>query len=156
MGGQGSGRHCSRQRKWTVEELQHCSLSIGSLRGLEPGTGPWYITWRSNGEAVAIAALWIGDRLLCIKYKRLSEELSRYPLQSIQLDTTACNYGGRRLWFRCPNCDQRVARIIFLGHPFRRRFFSVWVTIANASPQQRESYDARLNQGTVGRRSQRV
>jgi hypothetical protein len=29
--------------------------------------------------------------------------------QTIYLDPSPCNYGGERLWFKCPHCHQRVA-----------------------------------------------
>lgn len=33
--------------------------------------------------------------------------------QRIMLDTTPCNFGGERLWFRCPRCQHRCA-ILYL------------------------------------------
>ncbi|SRR3989344_1614561 len=31
--------------------------------------------------------------------------------QIITLTTSGCNYGGKRLWFTCPKCKQRVGRL---------------------------------------------
>ena len=34
--------------------------------------------------------------------------------QTITLDYTPCNHGGQRVWFRCPNCRWRRAKL-YLG-----------------------------------------
>ena len=36
----------------------------------------------------------------------------------ITFDWTPCHYGGRRPWFRCPQCDRRVAVLALGGRLF--------------------------------------
>ena len=31
--------------------------------------------------------------------------------QQIQLTSTKCNYGGSRIWFICPNCQNRIGAL---------------------------------------------
>jgi len=38
--------------------------------------------------------------------------------QAISFDRTPCNYGGHRMWFRCPRCWKRVALVYGTGKYF--------------------------------------
>lgn len=42
-------------------------------------------------------------------------------IEHIELDRTACNYGGSRPWFRCPRCICRVALLYMRGGRFACR-----------------------------------
>lgn len=48
-----------------------------------------------------------GTEVLPLSYY-VGDELVSY---SVELDTTHCNYGGKRYWFPCPICKKRVAKI---------------------------------------------
>lgn len=41
--------------------------------------------------------------------------------QVVSLETTACNYGGKRYWFSCPHCNKRVAVLYELHDQYRCR-----------------------------------
>lgn len=41
--------------------------------------------------------------------------------EAIDITRTACNYGGARVWFRCPSCRGRVALLYLRGGRFRCR-----------------------------------
>jgi len=48
-----------------------------------------------------------GTEFLPLSYY-VGDQLVSY---SVELDTTHCNYGGKRYWFLCPICKKRVAKI---------------------------------------------
>lgn len=39
----------------------------------------------------------------------------------VHLTYTPCHYGGRRIWFVCPGCEQRAAILHFAGHGWQCR-----------------------------------
>lgn len=41
--------------------------------------------------------------------------------EAIDITRTKCNYGGERVWFRCPSCRGRVALLYLRGGRFRCR-----------------------------------
>jgi hypothetical protein len=41
--------------------------------------------------------------------------------EEVWLDWTPCNYGGERIWFRCPGCHSRRAVLFSVGGRFRCR-----------------------------------
>ncbi len=46
---------------------------------------------------------------------------SPMPPTIVRIETTPCHFGGSRLWFRCPSCQQRVALLYFSYHKFACR-----------------------------------
>jgi hypothetical protein len=40
---------------------------------------------------------------------------------TIELTTTSCTFGGSRLWFQCPNCHARCAKLFLRGGHFACR-----------------------------------
>lgn len=65
------------------------------------------------------------DRLGGVLLAGFTEDgtLDRSDLYLVPIEWTACRYGGRRPWFRCPGvaCDARV-RILY--RPWRSRYFA--------------------------------
>jgi hypothetical protein len=114
MGGAGSGHGYRPSRsigKLTVEACQSIDVDDWSQRGwLNP-----HVSCFSDG------GLWLSRRpdSLDLSY-HYRGELRR---DSIRLTSTPCPYGGRRLWFLCPNmpCRRRVAKLYLRGGFFRCR-----------------------------------
>ncbi|MFH0785485.1 MAG: hypothetical protein V2B20_26525 [Pseudomonadota bacterium] len=114
MGGSGSGRHYHCGSKSTTDDYR--SLDIRRLQRdglLKPGLS-YNWQWLRRDEVVAsIDIKTEGDRInLSYRNKRGGEEWQdmNYP---VYLEYTACTYGGRRAWFRCPvvGCGRRVAKL---------------------------------------------
>jgi hypothetical protein len=112
MGGSGSGRWWGCQTK---EKAEHCaSLDVRQLHReglLRPGQS-YPCHWKRNGQrAASINVTALVDRII-LSYQRLITGVEwrseRYP---VLLEWVTCNYGGRRVWFRCPtpDCGRRVA-----------------------------------------------
>ncbi len=117
MGGKGSGRRWHDDAAECTGDYRQLDVRRWQREGfLIPGRAfGWQ--WTSDSEPVA----WIQVRaetdrvILTYRYQRGDEEW-RDECYPARLDWTPCNYGGARVWFRCPavGCGRRVA-ILYLG-----------------------------------------
>ena len=77
---------------------------------LEPGDHSW--TWHEAG----------GRPLRVISLGGTVEfRLAGRVISEVVLDSTPCNFGGRRTWWHCPRCDARRARLYLHGGTLRCR-----------------------------------
>lgn len=114
MGGYGSGRHYHYCSKSTTDDYR--SIDVGRLQrdGLLVPGGFFSWQWLRRGEEVASVVIRTEEDKINLSYraKNRGEEWQdmNYP---VYLEYTACNYGGRRAWFRCPaaGCGRRVAKL---------------------------------------------
>ncbi len=58
------------------------------------------------------------DGYLDLEY---TQNMTERVIQQINFARTLCNYGGVRLWFRCPSCGYRVAVVYNIGNGFACR-----------------------------------
>lgn len=117
MGGIGSGRgfRLTRfDRKWTCEESKRIDIRSFSKRYmLKPGRY-FPVSWTSaRSESVDSIGIKIGEEEIILIYTITDHETEKKTdfRYSVELDYTPCNYGGRRIWLRCPVCYRRVALI---------------------------------------------
>lgn len=79
------------------------------------GSSRW---WRgldkSNGSSIGYHC---GGDFVTLIYNRRGEKVE----QRVTLDWTACNFGGKRPWWKCPACARRVAVIYGAGKYFACR-----------------------------------
>ena len=119
MGGPGSTRWGTYTPKTTVEECLTLSMGVvGQFEGLQERT-PWWgtIKWtkvRTGEETARIGYAFypLGegyewDGRLRLKYtitrSQFGGEDEKTDVEyGINLETTPCNFGGERWWFRCP------------------------------------------------------
>jgi hypothetical protein len=117
MGGWGSGRSWGHKAKLTAA---YPSLDIRRLQRdglLRPGLA-FLCQLMQNGERTASIDLRVDVERMTLSYRYLSPESEwRRVEQQVQLERTACNYGGHRAWFRCPadGCGRRVAILYCAG-----------------------------------------
>lgn len=135
MGGFGSTRWGGHVKKTTVEECLTLSMDVvGQFEGLQERT-PWRgnIVWTKTrtGEEVATIGYqffpcsdgerWDGRLRLQYTITRPQyggeDEVSEMDYW-IDLETTPCNFGGERWWFRCP--------LVKNGTPCKRRCFKLY------------------------------
>lgn len=64
-------------------------------------------TWRwhygSGGDSAGSIGVRIGQRQLALQFSINGTNASH----AVELDRTACTFGGSRQWFRCPRCHRR-------------------------------------------------
>jgi len=120
MGGWGSGKRWSCRD--TTDEYLQLDVKKLSATWLALGVRST-LRWSRRGVEIASIGLKCeGDRLI-LRYqdgKRSGNPTNHeYP---VCLERTPCNYGGERLWFRCParGCGRRV-RILYGGEIFACR-----------------------------------
>lgn len=114
MGGSGSGRHYHCGSKSTTDDYRAVDVRRLQRDGLlKPGCS-YDFEWLRRGEVVANINIQTGEDRINLSYRsrKGGEEWQNmnYP---VYLEFTACNYGGRRAWFRCPaaGCGRRVAKL---------------------------------------------
>ena len=88
---------------------QHLRAHIG-----RPGTCAAY-RWHRGGRPLCNIDMWFHpDRVVLTDVT----DPARPRTESIFLTRTPCHYGGSRLWFECPSCDRRCAKLYLLGGRF--------------------------------------
>lgn len=110
MGGWGSGPYGpmgDRVRRRTVEET--ISLSIQSLKEKLNGKVLSF-SWDNGDKSIGIITK--GDYIL-LHYKVNGEPITT----RVDLDKTKVGY-GERLWFNCPGCGERAARLYLKDKEF--------------------------------------
>lgn len=115
MGGYGSGgRHDGYFSKSTCEEAREIDIrGIKQRGGLIPGASfsyDWVNNRREPSGNIGIEVI-EGDIILVYRVTNDRTKEEKDFKYSVQLDYTNCNYGGRRVWLRCPVCYKRVALI---------------------------------------------
>lgn len=112
MGGFGSGRWVRCDAKVTTRDV--VSIDVRSWRRdgvLRPGTA-FDCEWRSDGLRIASMLVRVGPIGVNLSYRYQSADGASDRLSYwIRLDSTPCHFGGERLWFRCPGCGKRAARL---------------------------------------------
>lgn len=123
MGGFGSGRHSGRRCTDDLRSLDVRKIHRAGL--LTPGQSfNWQ--WTRNGEVTATIGLRAEADRVVLDYRNRSchhnggdWEPMKY---AVALEWTACGFGGRRVWWRCPavGCGRRVA-VLYGGRVFACR-----------------------------------
>ena len=140
MGGMGSGRHWHYGAKDTTGDYRSIDVRRWKRDGLLKANQSFGWQWSRDGEVVASIRVRTESGRVILNYRHRSGgdewKDESYP---IQLDWSACNFGGNRPWFLCParGCGRRVA-ILYGGGIFACRH-----CYQLAYPSQRETYDDR-------------
>lgn len=111
MGGFGSGRPGGGGKVCT-ESLRRLDVRRLARAGyLTPGTVCTW-GWSSDGQTTATIGVTVQDDRVTLAYSTSGKSM-RYD---VLIDRTPCNYGGTRVWWRCPavGCGRRVA-VLFQG-----------------------------------------
>jgi len=124
MGGTGSGRHWYLDAHETT--LDYKSLDIRRWQReilLQAGVS-FTSSWTRNGEPLGSIDVAIEDRSVVTftySYRSSGSEWVNKNYE-VGLDWTSCNFGGSRVWFKCPayGCGRRVA-ILYGGAVFACR-----------------------------------
>ena len=79
-----------------------------------PGRHGWQ--WTEDGVKVASIGLRVDldAHAIHFDYRQTVDGKARDIKFTVWLETTACNFGGVRWWWRCPNCSRRCARLFLV------------------------------------------
>lgn len=104
----GGSRYGAGRPGWHAK-AEHClQLDVRDLarrKMLRGGTFSWRWTNTGTGKEVGSIGVVVLESQLALDYSIGGEPRKQY----VEIERTACNYGGTRPWFRCPRCDRRVA-----------------------------------------------
>ena len=111
MGAFASGR---RRSSWKVTTSDCYRLDVRWLqrKGLLWPGGYFPLAWSRNGEPTGSIKLRSETDRVILRYRhRRFDEPWKQQEYPVMLEWTPCNYGGTRVWFRCPisGCGRRVA-----------------------------------------------
>ena len=140
MGGTSSGRRWHYGAKDTTGDYRAIDVRDWKRDGLLTPGQAFNLQWVRNGEVDGSIQVHTepGRVILTYRHSRGGEEwkVERYP---VQLDWSACNFGGERPWFLCParGCGRRVAILYGAG------IFACRNCHQLAYPSQRETWDDR-------------
>ena len=99
----GAGRRREHER---VEDFRSIDVRRFSRAGmLQPGQWTW--SWRDPDTQDRRAWITVegGEREIWLVYR-----VNGRPFNTrVEIDRTACGFGGSRPWFRCPRCGERAA-----------------------------------------------
>jgi hypothetical protein len=124
MGGYFSTRWNSENVREHTDPLLSLDVRwLNRMGALKPGA-VFYPQWtrggKPSGDIVTRMSNDGGELILDYRVRSHGEE--RRPVRdAVWLDWTACNYGGERVWFRCPGCNSRRAVLFSVGGRFRCR-----------------------------------
>tara|TARA_R110000744_G_scaffold340247_5_gene445478 strand:- start:76 stop:699 length:624 start_codon:yes stop_codon:yes gene_type:complete len=129
MGGIGSGRHFHYSTRSYTDDYLDLDIRTLNQHGWLNKTTPQTLTWKTNQQVTGSVQFLVRTRVqfpldnptIRLKYKSRSnggewEELN----YSIELETTKCNFGGLRYWFKCPECSKRTC-VLYGGTIFKCR-----------------------------------
>lgn len=112
MGGFGSGRQGGGRCTDDLRPLDVRKINRAGL--LTPGR--WFNwQWTCNGEVTGTIGLRVEADRVVLDYRNQNRHHNGGEWESmnyaVRLDWTACGFGGRRVWWRCPavGCGRRVA-----------------------------------------------
>jgi len=120
MGGPGSGNRIRFGTKDTVEESRRIDVrKLAREDCIRPGVfGQWH-WWNAHGEKTAAIKFRIREWYIILNYRyRVNDGQWTDVEDWILFDWTPCNFGGYRWWFRCPECNRRVAILYGAGKYF--------------------------------------
>lgn len=118
MGGWGSGSYLRWGSRRKAESSLPLDIRDFKRKGLLVPGGFITASWSRGGNVYSsIQGRVFVDQLLLMYQYNKSENIE----QRIKFTWTDCNYGGKRVWFRCPNCGRRCAVIYYGGKYFACR-----------------------------------
>jgi hypothetical protein len=121
MGGFGSGR--GQRGKDTTSDMRVLDIRRLQRDGLLTPGQLFIWKWSRNGDETASIRIRTESDRVMLSYRSRSHEGEWQPQEyPVYLERRGCNFGGRRVWFRCPapGCGRRAA-ILFGGAVFACR-----------------------------------
>lgn len=109
----GGWRYGAGRPGWHAKTTDCYNLDVRDLQRrklLDPGNAfTW--TWSRGGQVLASIGARAKRDHLTLSFLRNGQPVD----VDLEIQSTPCTFGGRRLWFSCPRCSRRVA-IVYLIH----------------------------------------
>ena len=98
--------------------FEYCSVDVRDWqrRGLLDRGNRFTWEWSRDGEKIASIGVCAADDAVVLDYRsRRPGEDWRDVEDHIWLNRTECHLGGERIWFQCPGCGRRCAKLYLAG-----------------------------------------
>jgi hypothetical protein len=109
--GSGGSRYAAGRPGWRRKCEQSLPLDIRRLRRkgpFHPGSEfGWH--WTLDGEPFGNIRIAVGYASVQLSYNWTIQGEATNRRYDVQIEQTACHYGGFRPWFKCPWCSRRCA-----------------------------------------------
>jgi hypothetical protein len=121
MGGRGSGQLWRWDRQTSLNECLSIDVRDFKRRNLlRAGLGfSWY--WSINDQPTGSIGVRAHQDRVVLSYTYGQGDGRRGVEETVWLCHTKCHLGGQRVWFTCPGCHDRVAKLYLLSAYFRCR-----------------------------------
>jgi hypothetical protein len=132
-------------RRWKREGLLHPGTSFG-----------W--TWtNNNGSTSSISVSVPAADKLKLAYTVTRDGVKTPVSELLSLGFSECNYGGKRYWFHCPGCFERVACLYLRGSEFKcRHCHRITYGSCQESGNQTDEQERRVNRILTKLKSKKV
>jgi len=109
MGGFGSGRSGWRRK---IESQHGVDVQWMKRKGWLGNGCAGTLSWSCRGEKTGSISYRVSSDTIMLIYKHRGHNGEWESVESeIRLEHTPCNYGGERVWMRCPNCWRRCVKV---------------------------------------------
>lgn len=128
MGGIGSGRHFHYSTRSYTDDYLDLDIRTLNQRGCLDKSSPQTLTWKKNQQVTGSIQFLVWTRVqlpkkpnITLTYKSRTNGGDWQDLNyEVELETTKCNFGGERYWFKCPECSKRAC-VLYGGTIFKCR-----------------------------------
>jgi hypothetical protein len=121
-GGTGKRSHLPLGQQNALEECRFIDIRDWKRRGLIRDGSGFSWSWSQDGVKKASIQVSTASDFVRVAYSfRRSGDAWQPIAETIWLSKTACNLGGERLWFCCPGCGRRAAKLYLYAPRFRCR-----------------------------------
>jgi len=118
VGGFGSGKTSMQGRKGLTDHHFSIDIRTWQQRGLISDGRQFELRWRESRECLVSLSVAVSSFAISLAMCRTADPNEpAISHQTIWLDSTPCNFGGYRPWFRCPSgiCGNRAAILYYSG-----------------------------------------
>ncbi|MGK0272953.1 MAG: hypothetical protein ACI88H_003629 [Cocleimonas sp.] len=120
MGGYGSGRQFNYSTRSYTDDYLDLDIRTLNQRGWLDKTTSQNLSWKRNGKEIGSVQFLVWTRVqfpnkkpsIRLQYKSRTNGGDWQEMDyEIELETTKCNFGGERYWFKCPECNKRACAL---------------------------------------------
>lgn len=106
-------------KKTTTDQVKRIDIRYMKKQGLLKPNTIGTLNWSVRGVPCGSIRYTCYTDYLLLSFRHRYQDGDWQPVeQQIPFDRTACNFGGERLWFLCPNCSTRVGLLYAVGKLF--------------------------------------
>jgi len=120
MGGMGAGSWMRYGSKATVDSQHAVDIRYLKKQGSIGAGNNGALTWSCRGEKTGAINYQVKENGIKLMYNSREAKTEDWQVveQFVHFNYTSCNYGGKRTWFLCTECNRRVTTIYGAGKYF--------------------------------------